>query len=114
MRVKKGVHALKRRRNLPKAAKGFRHGRSKKEHLAKTAVIKSLVYARAHRRDKKADFRTLWNQKINAATRAEGVSYSKFINMLKVKGVMLDRKILAGLAQNEPRTFSKVLAFVKV
>lgn len=112
MRVKKGVHALKRRRNLLKAAKGFRHGRSKKEHLAKTAVTKALVYARAHRRDKKADFRTLWNQKINAAVRMEGLSYSKFIALLKKKGVVLDRKILAGLAEHEPRTFSKVVAFV--
>ena len=113
MRVKKGKHAIKRRRNLLKAAKGYRHGRSKKERAAKVAITKALAYARAHRRDKKSDFRKLWNIKINAAVRPLGLSYSKFINALKKKGVILNRKILAGLAEHNPETFKKVVDFVK-
>jgi len=77
------------------------------------AITKALVYARAHRRDKKADFRKLWTIKINAAVRQMGLSYSKFINILTKKNVKLDRKILAGLAEHSPETFSKVVAFVK-
>ena len=113
MRIKKGVHALKRRRNLLKAAKGYRHDRSKKERAAKVAVTKSLAYARAHRRDRKSDFRKLWNIKINAGVRPLGLSYSKFINALNKKGVKLDRKILAYLAEHNPETFKRVVEFVK-
>ena len=113
MRVKKGKHAIKRRRNLLKAAKGYRHGRNQKERAAKVAITKALAYARAHRRDKKSDFRKLWNIKINAAVRPLGLSYSKFINALKKKGVILNRKILAGLAEHNPETFKKVVDFVK-
>ena len=112
MRIKKGVHALKRRRNLLKAAKGYRHGRSTKERAAKVAITKALAYARAHRRDKKGDFRRLWNIKINAAVRPLGLSYSKFINALSRKGVKLDRKVLASLAENKPNLFKKVVEFV--
>src|SRR3989344_4527776 len=110
MRVKKGKHALKGRRKVLKAAKGYRFGRSRKEVEASIAITKALVYARAHRRDKKADFRKLWTIKINAAVRPMGLSYSKFINMLTKKNVKLDRKILAGLAEHSPETFSKVVA----
>jgi|SRR3989338_8024264 len=113
MRIKKGVHALKRRRNLLKAAKGYRHDRSKKERAAKVAVTKALAYARAHRRDRKSDFRKLWNIKINAGVRPLGLSYSKFINALNKKGVKLDRKILAYLAEHNPETFKRVVEFVK-
>lgn len=118
MRVKKGKHAIKRRRNLLRAAKGYRHGRSKKEREAKVAVTKALAYAREHRRDKKGNFRKLWNIKINAALRhgpgqAAGFSYSRFINALKKKNVLLDRKILADLAEHEPATFQRVVEFVK-
>src|SRR3989344_3538220 len=113
MRVKKGVHANRRRKNLLKMAKGYRHGRSTKERAAKVAITKALSYARAHRRDKKSDFRKLWNIKINAAVRPLGLSYSKFINALKKKGVILNRKILAGLAEHNPETFKKVVDFVK-
>ena len=113
MRVKKGKHAIKRRRKLLKLAKGYRHGRSTKERAAKVAITKGLAYARAHRRDKKGDFRTLWNIKINAAVRPLGLSYSRFINDLKKKGVILDRKILADLAENDPKAFARVVAFVK-
>lgn len=112
-RVKKGVHALKRRRSVLKQTKGFRHGRSTKERQAKDALLHSGNYAFAHRKDKKADFRTLWNIKINAGSREVGLSYSKLIASLKTNKVELDRKILADLAENNNDTFKRVLASLK-
>ena len=112
-RVKKGVHALKRRRSILKQAKGFRHGRSTKERQAKEGLLHAGTYAFAHRKDKKADFRKLWNLKINAASREIGLTYSKLIDALKKKSIALDRKILADLAENSPETFKRVLAKLK-
>jgi large subunit ribosomal protein L20 len=112
-RVKKAVHALKYRRTILKAAKGFRHGRSTKERMAIDALAHAGAYAFAHRRDKKGDFRRLWNVKINAALRPLGFSYSKFIDAAKKKNVGLDRKSLAHLAEFQPATFEKVVNFVK-
>lgn len=112
-RVKKAVNALKYRRNLLKMAKGYRGGRSKKERQAQEAIFHAGSYSFAHRRDKKNDFRKLWNVKINAASRPLGITYSKLINALKKKNVMLDRKILADLAENNPETFARVIQNVK-
>lgn len=112
-RVKKGVHALKRRRSVLKQAKGFRHGRSKKERQAKEALLHAGNYAFAHRKDKKSHNRKLWNIKINAGARELGMSYSKLIGALKKKNIALDRKILADLAEHHPSSFSKVLEAVK-
>jgi large subunit ribosomal protein L20 len=112
-RVKKGVHAIKRRRSVLKQAKGFRHGRSTKERMAKDALLHAGAYAFAHRKDKKSHNRKLWNIKINASSRENGMSYSKLIGALKVKKIMLDRKIMADLAENNPRTFSEILKSVK-
>ena len=112
-RVKKGVHALKRRRSVLKQTKGFRHGRSTKERQAKEALLHAGNYAFAHRRDKKSHNRKLWNIKINAGSRELGMSYSRLINGLHKKKIMLDRKILADLAENNPATFAKVLESVK-
>ena len=112
-RVKKGVHALKRRRSVLKQTKGFRHGRSTKERQAKDALLHAGNYAFAHRKDKKADFRTLWNIKINAGSREVGMTYSKLIASLKTNKVELDRKILAELAENNVDTFKRVLASFK-
>lgn len=112
-RVKKGVHALKRRRSVLKQTKGMRHGRSTKERQAKDALLHAGNYAFAHRRDKKSDNRKLWNVKINAGSREEGISYSKLIDSLKKKKIELDRKILADLAENNPDTFKRVIAKVK-
>ncbi|MEI7709369.1 MAG: 50S ribosomal protein L20 [bacterium] len=112
-RVKKGVHALKRRRSVLKQTKGFRHGRSTKERQAKDALLHSGNYAFAHRKDKKAHNRTLWNIKINAGARELGMSYSKFMGAMSKKKILLDRKILADLAENNPSTFAKVLEAVK-
>jgi large subunit ribosomal protein L20 len=112
-RVKKGVHALKRRRSVLKQTKGFRHGRRHKERQAKEALLHAGNYAFAHRRDKKSHNRTLWNIKINAGARELGMSYSLFINALKKKNMMLDRKILSDLAENHPAIFKRVLEATK-
>ncbi len=112
-RVKKGVHALKRRRSVLKQTKGMRHGRSSKERQAKDALLHAGNYAFAHRRDKKSDNRKLWNVKINAGAREEGISYSKLIDSMKKKNIEVDRKILANLAENNPETFKRILAQVK-
>jgi large subunit ribosomal protein L20 len=112
-RVKKGVHALKRRRSVLKQTKGMRHGRSSKERQAKDALLHAGNYAFAHRRDKKSDNRKLWNVKINAGARELGISYSKLIDSLKKKKIELDRKILADLAENNVETFKRVLSKVK-
>ncbi len=112
-RVKKGVHALKRRRSVLKQTKGMRHGRSTKERQAKEALLHAGNYSFAHRKDKKSHNRKLWNIKINAGSRELGMSYSKFIDALKKKEILLDRKILADLAEHHPATFAKVLAATK-
>ncbi len=112
-RVKKGVHALKRRRSILKQTKGFRHGRSTKERQAKEALLHAGNYSFAHRKDKKGHNRTLWNIKINAGSRELGMSYSKLIGELGKKKIMLNRKMLADLAENNPESFSRVLAKVK-
>jgi large subunit ribosomal protein L20 len=112
-RVKKGVNALKNRRSVLRAAKGFRFRRSNTERAANDALMHAGVYAFAHRRDKKGDFRRLWNVKINASLRPLGFSYSKFIDVLKKKNIALDRKILAGLAENKPEVFKRVVEGVK-
>ena len=110
-RVKKGVHALKRRRSVLKQTKGFRHGRSTKERQAKDALLHAGAYAFAHRRDKKGDYRRLWNVRINAALRAINPenSYSKFIGALKKANIAVDRKILATLADENPTAFKKIV-----
>jgi len=112
-RVKKGVHALKRRRSVLKQTKGMRHGRSTKERQAKEALLHAGNYSFAHRKDKKSHNRKLWNIKINAGSRELGMSYSRLIGALKKKKIELDRKILADLAENNPKTFAKVLESIK-
>ncbi len=108
-RVKKGVNALKNRRNVLKQVKGYRFGRGTKERQANEAIFHAGTYAFAHRRDKKGDFRRLWNVRINAALRPLGHTYSKFIDALKKKNIELDRKILSELAENNPETFKKIV-----
>ena len=107
-RVKRGTTSIKHRRNILKKAKGYRFGRSKKERQAKEALLHAGVYAFAHRRKKKGDFRQLWQIKINAAVREEGVSYSKFMDALKKKNIGLNRKILAELAEHNPEVFKHI------
>jgi large subunit ribosomal protein L20 len=110
VRVKKAVNALKNRRKTLKRAKGYRFGRSTKERLANEALVHAGFDAFAHRRDKKNDYRMLWNVRINAALRPEGMSYSKFIGALKKANVSLNRKMLAELAEKHPKTFKQVIA----
>ena len=112
-RVKRGVLKTKTRRNLLKQVKGYRFNRSTKEAAATEAVAHAGAYAFAHRRDKKGDMRRLFNVKINAVVREDGLSYSKFIDALKKKNIEVDRKILADLAENNPDTFKRVVAQVK-
>ncbi len=112
-RVKKGTNALKSRKNILRKVKGYRHGRSTKERMANEAIMHAGTYAFAHRKDKKGDFRRLWNVRMSALLKSEGLSYSKFISMLKKKSVALDRKILADLAEHNPETFKKIIEAVK-
>jgi large subunit ribosomal protein L20 len=115
-RVKRGTTANKRRKNILSKVKGYRFGRSTKERQAKVAIAHAGTHAFAHRRDKKNDFRRLWSVKINAATRADKqnpISYSKFIGTLKKKNIMIDRKILADLAENSPESFNRILEKIK-
>ena len=112
-RVKRAVHAHKKRRKILKMAKGYMWSRSTRFRQAKDAVRHALARAYFDRRKKKADFRTLWNIQINAACREHGLTYSRFINALKKNKIELDRKILADLAQNNPAVFSKVTETAK-
>ena len=108
-RVKKGVSALKARKNILRRVKGFRHGRSTKERQASEALAHAGASSFAHRRDKKGDARRLWNVKISYAVKELGTSYSKLMGGLKKKGVILDRKILATFVLENPDTFKKIV-----
>ena len=112
-RVKRGVGATKRRGNVLKATKGFSWGRKSKERAAKEALLHAYSHAFRGRKEKKRNYRALWNVKINAAAREESISYSKLIAALKKKKIALDRKILADLAEHEPKVFKKILEAVK-
>lgn len=112
-RVKKGVNALKTRKNILRKVKGYRHGRSTKERQANEAIFHAGTYAFAHRKNKKGDFRRLWNVRMSALLKDNGISYSKFIPLLKKNNIMLDRKILAELAEKHPETFKKILESVR-
>ncbi|MBP6974945.1 MAG: 50S ribosomal protein L20 [Candidatus Pacebacteria bacterium] len=108
-RVKRGVIKNKRRKNILSQTKGFRFGRKNKEAAAKEALNHAGAYSFAHRKDKKADARTVWTLRINAAIRPFEMSYSKFIDGLKKKNIGLDRKVLADIAENNPETFARVV-----
>ena len=108
-RVKGGVISAKRRRNVLKRAKGYRHGRGTKERLAKESLVHAGKNAFNHRRDKKTEFRQLWIVRLNAAVREAGFkSYSTFISQVKKAGIELDRKALATIAANEPEVFTRI------
>ena len=110
-RVKKGMNALKTRKNILRQVKGYRFRRSKTERAAYEAISHAGAYAFAHRRDKKGDFRRLWNVRINAALRAINpeYSYSKFMGNLKKANILLDRKALATLADQNPKSFEAIV-----
>jgi large subunit ribosomal protein L20 len=108
-RAKKGFKARRRRNRILKVAKGFQQGRGRLWRTAVEAVRKSWVYAYAHRRLRKRDFRRLWIARINAATRLHGLSYSRFIAGLTRANIQIDRKVLSDLAITEPQAFAKVV-----
>jgi large subunit ribosomal protein L20 len=106
-RVKRSVHARKKRRATLERAKGYRGQSSKSYKRAKEALLKADTYAYRDRRNKKRDFRRLWITRINAAARQEGMTYGTFMHGLKLAGVELDRKVLADIAVRDPETFRR-------
>ncbi len=108
-RVKRAVNGKKHRRAVLEQAQGFYGNRSRSFRSANEAVMHSLQYAYRDRRARKGDFRRLWIQRINAAARANGTSYSKLIAGLHRADVVVDRKILADLAVTEPETFTQLV-----
>src|ERR671918_2995513 len=97
-RIKRSVHAKKKRGETLEAAKGYTGSRRKRIRVAKEQLMHSGMYASRDRRDRKAQFRRLWITRINAAVRPHGISYSRFVNGLRASGIELDRKVLADLA----------------
>ncbi len=112
-RVKGGPASHQRKRAVRKRAEGFVGSRRATFVHAKQTVIRAGAYAYRDRRVRKRDFRSLWIIRINAAVRAEGLSYSQFINGLKKAGVELDRKVMADMAVREPQAFGKIISKAK-
>ena len=108
-RVKRGVTSHAKHKKVLKAAKGFYGRRKNTIRIAKQAVEKSLQYAYRDRKNRKRSFRALWIQRINAAVREHGLTYSRFINGLKKAGIEMDRKVLAAIAYDDPATFKAIL-----
>ena len=107
------VESRARRKKVLKLAKGNFGSRGNVWTVAKNTVEKGLQYAYAHRQLKKRTFRSLWIMRINAAVRAQGMTYSQFIGKLNAKGIALNRKVLADLAMNEPKAFEAIVKAVK-
>lgn len=103
---------MKRRRNVLARTKGFRNARKSKERQAREALFHAGVYAFAHRRDKKNNFRMLWQTRISAALAPHSISYSKFMGIVHKKGIVLNRKMLAQIANDHPKTFERIVTQV--
>src|ERR1044071_6578403 len=112
-RSKNAVASRARRKRVLKAAKGYYGKRKNVYTVAKNVMEKGLTYSYVGRKLKKREYRTLWIARINAAVRAEGLTYSQFIHKLNLKGITLDRKVLADLAMNDPESFKALVASVK-
>jgi large subunit ribosomal protein L20 len=112
-RSKNAAASKARRKKILKQAKGFYGKRKNVYTVAKNVVEKGMTYMYVGRKLKKREYRTLWIARINAAVRAEGLTYSTFINKLQQKGIVLDRKVLADLAMNNPETFKGLVDSVK-
>ena len=112
-RVKRGVTSKAKHKKVLKAVKGQWGRRKNTIRVAKQAMEKAMQYAYRDRRNKKRDFKSLWIQRINAGVRAEGISYSKFINGLNKTGIKLDRKVLADIAYNNPEAFKSIVKKVQ-
>ena len=113
MRIKRAVNAVKKRRKILKAAKGYWGAKSKLYRTAREQVMKSGMYAYIGRKQKKRDFRSLWIVRINAACRMNDISYSRFIAGLKSKNIDLNRKVLADMAVNNAEAFAELVKTVK-
>ena len=112
-RVKRSIHAKKKRRAVLERAKGFRGDANSHYKKAKEAVMKAETYAYRDRRNRKRDFRRLWITRINAAARLNGMSYSQFIHGVQAAGIELDRKVLADIAVRDPETFAGIAEAAK-
>jgi len=112
-RVKRAIHARKKRKKALKLAKGYKWGRKSKYRLAKDALRHAWTHAYVGRKRKKREFRRLWQIRINAAARNHGLTYSQFIHLLKQQNIELDRKILASLAKDHPQIFEKIIEKIK-
>lgn len=112
-RIKRSVSARKKRRGVLKAARGYYGAKSRSYKNAKQQVRRSLQYQYRDRRNKKRNFRRLWIARINAGARANGMSYSTFMNGLKKAGVLLDRKVLADIAINDKGAFTELVKIAK-
>lgn len=112
-RVKRAVNAHKKRREVLEQASGYRGQRSRLYRKAKEQMLHSYTYSYAHRKDKKGDFRSLWIQRINAAARANGMTYNRFIQGLKAANIEVDRKMLAELAVNDAAAFTALVDVAK-
>jgi large subunit ribosomal protein L20 len=112
MRVKRGKIGIRKKRKLHRLTKGFVGGRRNLMRAAKETLDRSLAFAYRDRRARKREFRRLWIVRINAALRERGYTYSKFIHALTVKGVDLDRKVLADIAVTDPKGFSYIVESV--
>lgn len=112
-RSKNAVASRARRKRILKQAKGFYGKRKNVYTVAKNVLEKGLTYSYVGRKLKKRDYRSLWIVRINAAVREEGLTYSEFMNKLKVKGIELDRKVLADMAMNNPASFKELVNAVK-
>ena len=110
-RVKRGVTSRAKHKKVLKAVKGQWGRRKNTIRVAKQAMEKAMQYAYRDRRNKKRDFKSLWIQRINAGVRAEGLTYSKFINGLNKSGITIDRKILAEIAYDSPEAFKTCLLY---
>lgn len=109
-RIKRGLMARKAHRNVLRQARGYRGSRSRHFRVANEAVMKALAYAYRDRRVRKRDFRRLWIQRINAAARLNGTTYSRLIHAMDQAGIKIDRKMLADMAVRDPAGFSAVVA----
>jgi large subunit ribosomal protein L20 len=112
-RVKRGVTSHAKHKKVLKAAKGFYGRRKNTIRTAKAAVDKSLQYAYRDRKNRKRNFRALWVQRINAATREHGLTYARFIDGLNKAGIEIDRKVLSDMAIHEPQAFAALVAKAK-
>jgi len=112
-RIKGAVTTRKRRKKILKLAKGYWGAKSKLYKMANQAVMKSLTYAYVGRKQKKRDFRRLWIMRINAACKANGMNYSRFMHGLKLTGINLNRKMLSEMAIHEPEAFTELCSTVK-